>query len=29
MPGAVVRAGLAAKVLPLPQIAEFLAQLPV
>ena len=28
MPGAVVRAGLAAKVLPLPQIAEFLAQLP-
>ncbi len=29
MPGAVVRAGLTAKVLPLPQIAEFLAQLPV
>ena len=29
MPGAVVRAGLAGKVLPLPQIAEFLAQLPV
>ncbi|HEY2518018.1 MAG TPA: chemotaxis-specific protein-glutamate methyltransferase CheB [Polyangiaceae bacterium] len=28
MPGAVVRAGLAAKVMPLPQIAEFLAQLP-
>jgi two-component system chemotaxis response regulator CheB len=28
MPGAVVRAGLTAKVLPLPQIAEFLAQLP-
>jgi two-component system chemotaxis response regulator CheB len=28
MPGAVVRAGLAAKVLPLPQIAEFLASLP-
>jgi two-component system chemotaxis response regulator CheB len=28
MPGSVVRAGLAAKVLPLPQIAEFLAQLP-
>jgi two-component system chemotaxis response regulator CheB len=29
MPGAVVRAGLPAKVLALPQIAEFLAQLPV
>jgi two-component system chemotaxis response regulator CheB len=29
MPGAVVRAGLATKVMPLPQIAEFLAQLPV
>ena len=29
MPGAVVRAGLNAKVLPLPQIGEFLAQLPV
>jgi two-component system chemotaxis response regulator CheB len=29
MPGSVVRAGLANKVLPLPQIAEFLAQLPV
>jgi two-component system, chemotaxis family, protein-glutamate methylesterase/glutaminase len=29
MPGAVVRAGLNPKVLPLPQIAEFLAQLPV
>jgi two-component system chemotaxis response regulator CheB len=28
MPGAVVRAGLPAKVLPLPQIAEYLAQLP-
>jgi two-component system chemotaxis response regulator CheB len=28
MPGAVVRAGVASKVLPLPQIAEFLAQLP-
>jgi two-component system chemotaxis response regulator CheB len=29
MPGSVVRAGLANKVLPLPQIAEYLAQLPV
>jgi two-component system chemotaxis response regulator CheB len=29
MPGSVVRAGLATKVLPLPQIAEYLAQLPV
>jgi two-component system chemotaxis response regulator CheB len=29
MPGSVVRAGLANKVLPLPQIAELLAQLPV
>jgi two-component system chemotaxis response regulator CheB len=28
MPGAVVRAGLASKVMPLPQIAEFLAALP-
>ncbi len=28
MPGSVVRAGLATKVLPLPQIAEFIAQLP-
>jgi chemotaxis response regulator CheB len=28
MPGSVVRAGLATKVLPLPQIAELLAQLP-
>jgi two-component system chemotaxis response regulator CheB len=29
MPGAAVRAGVASKVLPLPQIAEFLAALPV
>jgi two-component system chemotaxis response regulator CheB len=29
MPGSVVRAGLANKVLPLPQIAEYLAQLPL